>query len=58
MVTYNTVYRGSPHFTALAKVLMKAYFAPSTSAMVAGNASNELAKIGGITPPELTRSGR
>ena len=37
---------------------MKAYFAPKISAMVAGNASNELAKIGGMTPPELTRSGK
>src|SRR5882672_4623182 len=26
--------------------------------MVGGNASSELAKIGGITPPELTRSGK
>ena len=32
--------------------------APNTSAAVAGNASSELAKIGGMTPPELTRSGR
>ena len=31
---------------------------PRTSAAVAGNASSELAKIGGITPPEFTRSGR
>ena len=42
----------------LAEALDEGELVPSNRAAVAGNASSELAKIGGITPPELTRSGR
>src|SRR5882757_6951091 len=40
------------------KLLTNAYLVPNISAAVAGKASSELAKIGGMTPPEFTRNGR